>query len=133
MTSRIRTCLVLAGMMLVLPPVVLAQEVLLTGTITDTTGAVLPGLTVQATHESSGNTFETVTAAASVRCEMVPAICTWHRWPMPAAARPCSNRHISRSPLDWSPDGRFLCTSTTTRRRPAAISENFGSSAEWRL
>jgi hypothetical protein len=79
--------LLLLCAILFLPAFVFAQEAVLTGIITDTTGAVLPGVTVQATHKSSGNTFETVTAAA---------------------ARPCSNRRISRSPLDWSPDGRFL-------------------------
>jgi hypothetical protein len=31
------------------------------GTVTDSTGAVLPGVTVTAVHEASGNTFEAVT------------------------------------------------------------------------
>ena len=38
-----------------------AQEAVFTGTVTDTTGAVLPGVTVTAVHEATGNTFETVT------------------------------------------------------------------------
>jgi hypothetical protein len=39
----------------------LAQEATVTGTITDTTGGVLPGVTVTATNEESGNTFVAVT------------------------------------------------------------------------
>src|SRR6267378_2669223 len=46
---------------LVLPAVGYAQEAVLSGTVTDTTGAVLPGVTVRALLEASGNTFETVT------------------------------------------------------------------------
>jgi hypothetical protein len=38
-----------------------AQEAVLTGTVADATGAVLPGVTVTAVHEATGNTFETVT------------------------------------------------------------------------
>src|SRR5262245_1125965 len=39
----------------------LAQEATLTGTITDSTGGVLPGVTITATHEATGNTFVGVT------------------------------------------------------------------------
>jgi carboxypeptidase family protein/TonB-dependent receptor-like protein len=38
-----------------------AQEATFTGTITDTTGGVLPGVTITAVHAASGNTFTTVT------------------------------------------------------------------------
>ena len=38
-----------------------AQEATLNGTVTDSTGSVLPGVTVQALHEASGNTFMAVT------------------------------------------------------------------------
>src|SRR5262245_36907261 len=38
-----------------------AQEATMSGTVTDSTGGVLPGATVTAVHEASGNTFETVT------------------------------------------------------------------------
>jgi hypothetical protein len=38
-----------------------AQEATFTGTITDTTGAVLPGVTITAVHAASGNMFTTVT------------------------------------------------------------------------
>src|SRR5438067_115812 len=58
--------LILLGAFLALPAMVFAQEATLTGTITDSTGGVLPGVTVQATHEASGNTFEAVTDARGV-------------------------------------------------------------------
>jgi hypothetical protein len=38
-----------------------AQEATFAGSITDSTGGVLPGVTVTAVHEASGNTFTTVT------------------------------------------------------------------------
>ena len=38
-----------------------AQEAVLAGTVADTTGGVLPGVTVTAVHEATGNTFESVT------------------------------------------------------------------------
>ena len=37
------------------------QDAVLTGTVTDSTGAVLPGVTVVAVNEATGNRFETVT------------------------------------------------------------------------
>src|SRR5882762_11542820 len=46
---------------LALPVVGYAQEAVLSGTVTDSTGAVLPGVTVKALLEATGNTFETVT------------------------------------------------------------------------
>jgi hypothetical protein len=38
-----------------------AQEATLSGTVTDSTGGVLPGVVIRAVHEASGNTFEVVT------------------------------------------------------------------------
>ena len=46
---------------LALPVIAHAQEATLSGTVTDTTGGVLPGVSVTAVHEASGNTFEGVT------------------------------------------------------------------------
>ena len=43
------------------PAIAHAQEAALTGTVTDSTGAVLPGVTVTAVHEATGNTFVAVT------------------------------------------------------------------------
>jgi hypothetical protein len=48
-------------LILVLPAAASGQEAVLTGTITDTTGAVLPGVTVTAVHDATGNTFTAVT------------------------------------------------------------------------
>ncbi|HLQ39288.1 MAG TPA: TonB-dependent receptor [Planctomycetota bacterium] len=61
MTSRLVTSLVLAGALLAFPAVTHAQEAVLTGNVTDSTGSVLPGALVRAVHQASGNTFETVT------------------------------------------------------------------------
>jgi hypothetical protein len=47
--------------MLALPGIGYAQEAVLTGTVTDSTGAVLPGVTVTAVLEATGNIFEAVT------------------------------------------------------------------------
>jgi hypothetical protein len=46
-----------------LPASVFAQEAVLTGTVTDSTGGVLPGVTIVAVHEATGNRFEGVTDA----------------------------------------------------------------------
>jgi hypothetical protein len=48
-------------LLLVLPIAAYAQEATISGTVTDSTGGVLPGVTVVAVHEATGNTFETVT------------------------------------------------------------------------
>src|SRR6267142_2125186 len=46
---------------LILPMTAHAQEAAVSGTITDASGGVLPGVTVRALHEATGNAFETVT------------------------------------------------------------------------
>ena len=46
---------------LIMPVAAGAQEAVLTGTLTDATGGVLPGVTVVAVHEATGNRFESVT------------------------------------------------------------------------
>src|SRR5689334_3502784 len=46
---------------LTIPAAALAQEATLSGTITDSTGGVLPGVTVTAVHEATGNRFAAVT------------------------------------------------------------------------
>jgi hypothetical protein len=46
---------------LFLPALVYAQEATFAGAITDSSGAVLPGVTITAVHEASGNTFAAVT------------------------------------------------------------------------
>ena len=53
--------LALVGAILVLPVIVYGQEATVSGTVMDVTGGVLPGVTVTAVHEASGNAFEAVT------------------------------------------------------------------------
>src|SRR5687767_604607 len=62
--SRIFGALILVGTLLFAPAVSHAQEATLSGTVTDSTGGVLPGVVVTAVHEASGNSFETVTDSA---------------------------------------------------------------------
>src|SRR5262245_50640293 len=52
---------VLLNLFLGLTTTLHAQEVTLSGVVTDSTNAVLPGVTVTAIHEASGNTFVAVT------------------------------------------------------------------------
>jgi hypothetical protein len=56
----------IATVLLGAPGGAVAQEATLTGTISDSTGAVLPGVTVTAVHESSGIVFESVTDGRGV-------------------------------------------------------------------
>lgn len=53
--------LLVMGMILALPATGRAQESVMTGTVTDSTGGVLPGVTVTAVNIDSGNTFVAVT------------------------------------------------------------------------
>ena len=59
--SRLLGSLFLVCALVALPGVGYAQEAVLTGTVTDSTGGVLPGVTVTAVHEATGNTFVGVT------------------------------------------------------------------------
>jgi hypothetical protein len=58
--SSVLTRLTLIGALLIAPALAFAQEATISGTITDTTGGVLPGVTITATHEATGNTFVAV-------------------------------------------------------------------------
>ena len=61
MTSRVVIRSIVVAAILVVPAAAYAQEAVLSGTITDSTGAVLPGVALKAVHEASGNSFEGVT------------------------------------------------------------------------
>jgi hypothetical protein len=61
MRSGLLVRLLLASTILILPMTAHAQEAAVSGTITDSSGGVLPGVTVRAVHEATGNAFETVT------------------------------------------------------------------------
>jgi hypothetical protein len=58
---RVFTLLAIIGALLAVPGMGSAQEATLSGTVTDSTGGVLPGVTVTALHETTGNTFIAVT------------------------------------------------------------------------
>src|SRR3990167_2905122 len=60
-SGALRWFAIAATLILALPAVGAAQEVVITGTVTDATGGVLPGVTVTAVHEATGNTFVVVT------------------------------------------------------------------------
>jgi hypothetical protein len=47
--------------LVIAPATGFAQEATFTGTVTDSTGGVLPGVTVTAIHDSTGNRFESIT------------------------------------------------------------------------
>jgi hypothetical protein len=53
--------LVVLFVMVTLPTIAHAQEAVVSGTVSDSSGAVLPGVVVRAVHEATGNAFETVT------------------------------------------------------------------------
>src|ERR1700741_2621719 len=61
MTSGLARRVLLIGAILLLPVAAFAQDAVLTGTVTDATGAVLPGVTVTASNEATGNKFVGVT------------------------------------------------------------------------
>ena len=61
MTAHLGRRFVWCVHLIALPALGYAQEAVLTGTVTDSTGAVLPGVTVVAVNEATGNRFETVT------------------------------------------------------------------------
>src|SRR5215475_15611990 len=51
----------LIGVFFLLPVAAFAQEAVVTGTVTDSTGAVLPGVTITASNDATGNKFVGVT------------------------------------------------------------------------
>ena len=61
MRSSAVSWLVVVGAIIALPVLAHAQEATLSGAVTDATGGVLPGVTITAMHEASGNTFVGVT------------------------------------------------------------------------
>lgn len=61
MRSRSFIRLVVVAAILLLPLAAYAQEAVISGSVTDGTGGVLPGVVVRALHQASGNSFEAVT------------------------------------------------------------------------
>jgi len=58
---RFFTSLISITALLIFPALLFAQEATMNGTVTDSTGGVLPGVTITAVHEATGNTFVAVT------------------------------------------------------------------------
>src|SRR5919198_202492 len=58
---RILSTLFIIGALIATASVAFAQEAVLTGTVTDSTGGVLPGVTITATNTATGNAFVAVT------------------------------------------------------------------------
>ena len=61
MTAYLVRRLLFVCALIALPAAGYAQEAVLTGTVTDSTGAVLPGVTVVAVNDATGNRYEGVT------------------------------------------------------------------------
>src|SRR5438034_3165968 len=85
----------LLGALLVLPLTAYAQEATLSGTIVDSTNSVLPGVTVTAVHQATGNRFVGVTDGRGlfrlpvrIGDYVVPAELQGFT-PLPRAAFPC--------------------------------------------
>src|SRR3954469_14116463 len=58
---RVVRRLLVFALVLLVPAASYAQDATLTGTVKDTSGGVLPGVTITALHEATGNTFVAVT------------------------------------------------------------------------
>ena len=63
MSPRVKQLVVIGAMLLALPVVAHGQEATIIGTVTDATGAVLPGVAITAVHDTTGNRFSSVTDA----------------------------------------------------------------------
>ena len=58
---RLLQQMVMIAALLAMPATAFAQEAVLSGTVTDSTGGVLPGVTISAVHLATGNKFAAVT------------------------------------------------------------------------
>jgi hypothetical protein len=61
MTSSVVRRMIFVSAILAAPVAAFAQEAVFSGTVTDSTGAILPGVSLRAIHEASGNSFEATT------------------------------------------------------------------------
>lgn len=66
MRSSMLMRVILFGIIVSFPVMAYAQEASVTGAVKDATGAVLPGVTVTAVHQATGNTFQAVTDALGI-------------------------------------------------------------------
>ena len=63
MSAVLKRVVLAVGLLLVGAVSAFAQQATITGTVTDSSGGVLPGVTITLVHEATGNTFEAVTDA----------------------------------------------------------------------
>ena len=63
MKTRLRIAMLAFGSLLFGAAAASAQQAIVAGTITDSSGGVLPGVTITVVHEETGNIFEGVTDA----------------------------------------------------------------------
>src|ERR1700704_7094460 len=63
MKALLRIAMLAFGALLIGAVAASAQQAIVAGTITDSSGGVLPGVTITVVHEETGNTFEGVTDA----------------------------------------------------------------------
>jgi hypothetical protein len=61
MTSSMIRRVIVVSAILAAPVAAFAQEAVFSGTVSDSTGAILPGVALRAVHEASGNSFEATT------------------------------------------------------------------------
>ena len=61
MIPILKRVVIAAGLLLLAGSSAFAQQATITGTVTDSSGGVLPGVTITVVHEETGNTFEAVT------------------------------------------------------------------------
>src|SRR5204863_10141222 len=66
LARRLSVSVAVVSALFVLPAAAFAQEATITGKIVDSTGGVLPGVTVTALHEATGTQFVAVTDALGV-------------------------------------------------------------------
>jgi len=61
MNATLKRVALAVGLLVVSTASAFAQQATITGTVTDSSGGVLPGVTITVIHEETGNTFEAVT------------------------------------------------------------------------
>ena len=118
----VKRLIVIVGMLALAVPAY-AQEATVSGTVTDSTGGVLPGVAVTALHEASGNTFQAVTDARGayripVRIGVYQLTAQLQGFATVTRAgleMPCTNASISGS----RSTGSNLCTLRSTASGPS--------------
>src|ERR1043166_3925960 len=111
MSAVLKRAVLAVGPLLVGTVSAFAQQATIAGTVTDSSGGVLPGVTITIVHEETGNTFEAVTDAQGQF--PIPPVACFHLSPSPSfMKKPVI--HSKRSPthrassrfLRWRASGR---------------------------